>query len=71
MTNQELLIMALSDEFDDGGAIRETVIDENIACPYKRGDDRARCHGISNFINRSNCTKCKEKWLESEVKDEV
>lgn len=67
MTNQQALIKALNDEFDDGGAGRDCWIHYHIACPYTMGDERAFCSDSGEDICRELCVQCKEKWLESEV----
>lgn len=65
MTNQEYLIAALNDEFDDCGASWESVVYYNIRCPYYDGDPRCKCTVAE--INRETCVDCKREWLESEV----
>ena len=67
MTNQEYLIAALNDEFDDGGASREAAIHYHICCPYRGSDSRSECK--DKEISREVCGLCKEKWLESEVEE--
>ena len=68
MTNQDALIQALKDEFDDDGAGRECWIHYHISCPYRAWDERALCHN-NNIITRGICYACKEKWLASEVEE--
>lgn len=65
MTNQEYLLAALNDEFDDGGATREAAVHYHINCPYYGRDSRSECK--DKEISRDVCVRCKEKWLESEV----
>ena len=65
MTNQDFLIAALTDAFDDAGATREAVVHYNIHCPYFSGDKRSECD--SKEISRDVCVECKEKWLKAEV----
>lgn len=70
MTNRELMRMVLADETDDGGAEYESMACYRIACPYNEGDERAECYGKEEKISDDLfgiCTKCKMKWLESEV----
>lgn len=67
MTNQELLIKALNEEIDDGGATMEAEIYYHIACPYRFGDKRALCNDDDNDTCREVCFKCKAQWLDSEV----
>lgn len=64
-TNQEYLIAALNDEYDDGGASREAAIYYNVNCPYFDGDSRCECKGKEP--SRDICVICKEKWLDAEV----
>lgn len=66
MTNKEALIMALNDEFDDGGASYESWIHYHIKCPYRAGNPKALCFGELT-PQRKLCFDCKEKWLESEL----
>lgn len=68
MTNQEYLIAALNNDFDDGGASREAAIHYNICCPYRGADSRCECRG-NEEISREVCVRCKEKWLGSEVEE--
>jgi hypothetical protein len=70
MTNRELMMLILKGEADDDGASFESMANYNIACPYNEGDKRAECYGKETEINDDLfgiCTKCKMKWLESEV----
>ena len=70
MTNRELMTLILKGEADDDGASFESMACYNIACPYPPGDTRAECYGKDDEINDDLfgiCTKCKMKWLESEV----
>lgn len=81
MTNQEYLIAALNDEFDDGGASWEACIHYNIECPYFEGDRRCHCYPDeyrngtwdnvkfkdTKELTRDLCVECKVEWLESEV----
>lgn len=65
MTNREMLIKALNDEFDDY-AFSESVIAYHIECPYYGKDMRAKCN--SALPNRhTTCLNCKLEWLEAEV----
>ena len=67
MTNREYMIALLQDEdfIDNGGISYEAMVYYNIACPYFDGDERAeRCDG---GLNRAECFRCKEEWLDSEV----
>jgi hypothetical protein len=66
MTNQQALIDALLDKFDDGGASREVVVHYHINCPYVDGDPRCLCCGELE-PQRRLCVDCKELWLASEV----
>ena len=68
MTNRELLIGILSDEYfiDDGGATEESAIYYNIKCPYYSGDERCLCKNDED-LTREKCVECKRKWLDSEV----
>lgn len=66
MTNQQALIDALQNKFDDGGASREVVVHYYINCPYCENDPRGLCFGELE-PQRKLCVDCKEKWLESEV----
>ncbi len=81
MTNQEMLIAALTDQIDDGGASWEAWIHYYINCPYFSGDRRCHCYP-DEFRNgtvdkvayedrkettRELCVGCKAEWLESEV----
>lgn len=67
MTNREYLIAQLRDEdfIDDSGASYEATVLCAISCPYYMNDERAICK--RNDINRDNCFKCKQEWLDSEV----
>lgn len=70
MTNHELMMLILKGEVDDGGASYESMACYHIACPYDAGDKRAECYGKEEEISNDLfgiCTKCKMKWLESEV----
>lgn len=72
MTNREYIIKQLDNPnyFDDGGASYEAMVYYNINCPYVCTDKRAHCygnHGADMGINRGNCFKCKEEWLDQEV----
>lgn len=69
MTNKEMLIKALNDEFDDGGATYDSVVDYNINCPYFGNDNRAHCHYNEPYqtLTHEQCLECKLEWLEAEV----
>lgn len=71
MTNREELILTLQGKHpaDDSGTRAQSNIYYNIACPYSYFDTKAECHGIADDINYDICTKCKEKWLDSEVEE--
>ena len=66
MTNREMLIKALTDEFDDGG-YTESVIAYHVECPYFSGDKRAHCREEKEPNRFSICMACKLEWLEAEV----
>ena len=70
MTNRELLIGILSDEYfiDDGGATEESVIYYNIKCPYKACDERCLCKEESE-LSRDMCVECKGRWLDQEMEE--
>ena len=63
MTNQEFLIKALNDEFDDAGITREAVVYYDVACPHYV--DSGECNHREK--SREVCVECKEKWLKAEV----
>lgn len=69
MTNREMLIKALNDDFDDGGATYDSVVDYNINCPYFGNDNRAHCHYNEPYqaLTHEQCLECKLEWLEAEV----
>lgn len=67
MTNQEFVIRALQDGFDDGGSILESVLYYHISCPYFEGDERSLCFGDYKKIDRDTCVECKSHWLSQEV----
>ena len=72
MTNREYIIAQLSgkDCIDDNGASYESMVCDNIACPYFTGDERAFC--MTKDVKENDydtCFKCKENWLNSEVKE--
>lgn len=74
MTNREYIISQLSDKdcVDDDGASYESMIYYSIACPYFTGDDRGFCMSDLEDIKDCDmdlCFRCKENWLDSEVKE--
>lgn len=72
MTNREYIISQLSDKdcIDDNGASYESTVCNSIACPYFTGDERALClYEDVKENDYDTCFKCKENWLNSEVKE--
>lgn len=67
MTNQEYIIRALQNEFDDAGSTLESVLYYNIECPYFSIDERALCFNDYKKIGRDTCVECKSRWLSEEV----
>lgn len=67
MTNREYMIALLKNWafVDDGGASYEAMVYYNVACPYAVGDKRAVCR--EKPMDRENCYRCKEAWLDDEV----
>ncbi len=69
MKNREYMVNLLNDSafVDDGGASYESMLHYNVRCPFYYGDKRALCDGYETEPTRDVCSKCKEKWLDSEV----
>lgn len=66
MTNREMLIKALQDDFDDY-AYSESVIAYHVECPYFSGDKRAHCHESKEPDRFGICMACKLEWLDQKV----
>lgn len=66
MTNREMLIKALADDFDDDG-YTESVIAYHVERPYFGGDKRAHCHESKEPDRFGICMACKDEWLSAEV----
>ena len=65
MTNREMMIKALTDDFDDW-AETESDIAYHIACPYTDGDHP--CKGLDYPWNTLDvCGPCKAGWLDEEA----
>lgn len=72
MTNREALILALQGEHpaDEGGATEESIIFQNICCPYRYNNPLCECKGNDKLVSDYwTCIRCKEKWLNSEVEE--
>ncbi len=67
MTNREVMIKALQDDFDDWG-YTESVIAYNIACPHYSGDENLPCDGMTVVDTLNVCGPCKLAWLDEESK---
>lgn len=66
-TNKDYLIAALTDSIDDGGASLESVVEQNIDCPYMRYSDCYNDHFGNEYDTekyKEGCIKCKQAWLE-------
>lgn len=66
-TNKDWLIAALTDNIDDGGASLDSIIEDNIDCPYRLLCDCYNDHfgyeyGTDEY--KEGCVKCKTTWLE-------
>lgn len=78
MTNRRRIINLLLDglewqdkelervNIDDGDASYESMLYDNIDCPYVYNDERALCNKVGE-VSRKTCFRCKEQWLDSEV----
>ena len=65
LNNRDYVILALTDEIDDGGASYESV----VACPYIWDSDclnerEGNKYGTKEY--RKACIRCKMAWLERE-----
>lgn len=67
MTNRQYMLSLLQDSafIDDGGAAYEAMVYYSIACPYFEGDQMCVCR--DSEVNRENCFRCKEEWLDKQV----
>lgn len=66
-TNKDWLIAALTDNIDDGGASLDSVIEDNIDCPYRLFCDCYNNHFGYEYNTeeyKEGCVKCKTAWLE-------
>ncbi len=69
VTNKDYLILALTDNIDDGGATYESVAKYNIDCPYSGYEDCYNEHFGNEYDTKEykeGCIKCKMAWLERE-----
>ena len=66
MTNAEITIKAIEQNFDDWG-FSDGWIERHLACPYNYGDERCKCR--DEAINYDTCVECKTEWLEAEADD--
>lgn len=66
-TNNDFLIAALADDIDDGGASLNSIIENNIDCPYRLLSDCYNDHFGYEYDTeeyKEGCVKCKTAWLE-------
>ena len=69
MTNKEFIVALLTDDpriYDC--CDYQSEVYNRIACPYFRGDKRAKCENKRiDEVSRRLCEECKCEWLEKEV----
>lgn len=69
MTNREMIIKSLLDDFDDS-AYSESNIAYHIACPYYSGGEPHPCDGMQYpWSTLDVCGPCIREWLDKEVSE--
>lgn len=67
MTNREMMIKALMDDFDDW-AETESDIAYHIECPHMGYEEGLPCNGLDYPWSKLDvCGPCKMAWLDEEV----
>ncbi len=69
VTNNDYIILSLTDSFDDGDSSYLSVAEYNINCPYHGGGNCLNKHKGNKYGTKEynqGCIKCKLAWLERE-----
>lgn len=68
-TNKDVMVAALTNSIDDGGAYYEGVVEYYIDCPYYSDSDCLNEHDgnkVGTAAYSAGCVRCKLSWLNRE-----